>query len=221
MTPTLATPDSRPILASVLVSAPLAVPEPPWVRRVALLAQGYSDNQIRRDLRRGVLVSLAPGIYLSGSFAGDLTPAERHRAIFAAMASRLPGNAVISHFSAAALHNLPVVAPALPIHVIRPGTAKSRPGTGIYAHRATLSPHDCIVMGGIVMGGLTVTSPARTVLDCALLLPLEDAVPLIATAVRRGQVNRAELDEQLGRRVRVPGTRRVAAALDLALSSAR
>jgi hypothetical protein len=92
-----------------------------------------------------------------------------------------------------------------PMHVTRPDAAKSRRGATVQLHKAALDPAEVVELGG-----LPVTTPERTVVDCALTLPFDHAVMLADAALRRGLVSRPSLDRQLGRLHRVPGTRRAA-----------
>jgi hypothetical protein len=57
-------------------------------------------------------------------------------------------------------------------------------------------------------GALWVTSPARTTIDCARLLPGVDGLVLVDAALRRGLVTTAELQEVLDRLSGWPGVRR-------------
>lgn len=181
----------------------------PLIRRADVLAAGFSDNDIRRARQSGALTALSPGLYLREADAHDLDPAARHRAVLQEVVPRLAGHPVVSHISAAIMHGLPFgVGEVSGVHVTRAGSAKSRRGPGVRAHRAALAADEIMVVGG-----LAVTSVARTVLDCALLLPFGDAVLLGDAALHRGQVTPAELDGQLRRRSRVPGVRAAAAVI--------
>ena len=71
-----------------------------------LLAEGYSHNELARSARRGELVRLRRGSYLQpDEVAADATP--RHRQLITAT---IPygTDGVVSHLSAAVLHDLPV-----------------------------------------------------------------------------------------------------------------
>ncbi|HEY4993869.1 MAG TPA: hypothetical protein VII33_17485 [Nakamurella sp.] len=81
---------------------------PLLIRRADLLAEGTSDNDIRRARRIGTLTALAPGSYLPPGEAQHLNRSDRHRLALEAVLPRLSGNPVVSHVSAALLHDLPV-----------------------------------------------------------------------------------------------------------------
>jgi len=183
---------------------------PLLIRRADLLAEGTSDNDIRRARRIGTLTALAPGSYLPPGEAQHLNRSDRHRLALEAVLPRLSGNPVVSHVSAALLHELPVpLGQERPVHVTRTGPTKSRRGRGVISHRAVLHPDDVTDLGG-----LTVTSVARTVLDCAFVLRFDAAVELAEAALRHGRVGADELASQLARHARAPGVRAAAAMLD-------
>ena len=56
-------------------------------------------------------------------------------------------------------------------------------------HRATLRPHDVVLVDGT-----PVTSVARTLIDLARSQPLRTSVPAIDAALQRRLVTRAELE---------------------------
>ena len=205
------------------------------ISRAELLARGYSDHQIRRARERGELVSVLPGVYVRDPPARPDDPADRHRAALTVVVPRLAGRPVVSHLSAAILHRLPFAhtdwdwlgrprpgegpgrgAGAAgradpPMHVTRPDAVKSRRGAAVRLHSAALDPDEVVELGG-----LAVTTPERTVVDCALVLPFDHAVLLADAALRRGLVSRPSLTRQLARLFRVPGTRRAARVVDFA-----
>lgn len=95
-----------------------------------------------------------------------------------------------------------------PMHVTRPDAAKSRRGAAVQLHTAALAQSEVVELGG-----LPVTTPERTVVDCALTLPFDHAVMLADAALHRGLVSRDSLARQLDRLHRVPGTRRAVDAV--------
>jgi hypothetical protein len=68
----------------------------------------------------------------------------------------------------------------------------------------------------VTLGGLAVTTVARTVVDCALQLPFDNAVVLTDAALHRRLVTRAALAEQISGHARVPGVRGAAAVVAFA-----
>lgn len=110
--------------------------------------------------------------------------------------------AVLGHLSAALAHGWPVVwVPDLPWLVVVPGrhvTARMRSRTGHLAW----APIDAAERAA------GVTSPCRTVLDCARALPRDQGLAIADAALASGKVSVAEL-ERAASKVTGPGARRV------------
>jgi predicted transcriptional regulator of viral defense system len=174
--------------------------------RADLLAHGFTDNDIRRARVLGVLTAVSPGVYLRAAAARELDLVDRHRIAAEALLRRLGGHPVICHVSAAILHRLPVqvTEPAV-VHVTTAGASKSRNRPGLRVHAGALTTQEVVIVDGLAM-----TSVPRTLLDCALVLPAEQALRLADAALRRALVTTDELAAQLGRRRRVPGVRAAA-----------
>jgi predicted transcriptional regulator of viral defense system len=184
------------------------------IRRSDALAGGFSDNDLRRARHAGVLVAIAPGVYAMVGELRGLDAADRHRVVVSAVVPRLVGRPVVGHLSAAILHGLPVECDSTePVHVIKPSPAKSRRGPVVQVHRSLLLPQEVTSIGG-----LPVTPAARTVVDCAHALPFDAAVRLARAALEGELVSAADLRSQLPRQRRVPGGRRVAAVVELAVA---
>ena len=173
------------------------------VARWQLLGAGVTPEQIRTRLASGRLTELHRGVYL----AGTLAPPHAHE-MAALLAFRQ--TATLSHRSAAALWNLlPYPATASVWVTTRPEMHAKRPG--IQAIRAPLGPEDTRHRHGMCL-----TSPPRTILDCAALLadPYE-LERLIAEANYRKIASEAELRDQLERNPGKRGTRKLRTILNL------
>lgn len=196
----------------------MTIPAPPSgsrpLRRADLLAQGLTDNHIRRSVRDGTIAVLLPGVYLPAIDWEQLDAAGRYRARLAATIEGLAGDAVVSHRSAGVMHGfIDASGEPSPAHVTRAGPAKSRHGPGVQVHRGRLLPDEVVRLDGF-----TVTSASRTVLDCLLSLPADPATGLIRRALAGGSVTADELAAQLRRQRRSPGARTAAAALRTVLA---
>ncbi len=100
-----------------------------------------------------------------------------------ATAARLGG--VLSHSSAALLHGFALWNPDPTIHVtVGSGSRDAEPGVRL--HRARLPRAD-------VDPSRPLTTPLRTVLDCARTMPLVDAVVILDSALHRGKVKLEDL----------------------------
>jgi predicted transcriptional regulator of viral defense system len=104
------------------------------LRRVDALAQGLSDGELARMVRRGELRRLQRGSYLSPG--SSLTG---HRAAVLATVAELRRPGVVSHLSAAVLHGLPLWGPR-PHACTSPGT---RPPRAAEAHACTSTSPAC------------------------------------------------------------------------------
>jgi hypothetical protein len=187
------------------------VPLPSLHRRVALLGAGYTDHEVRHRLRSGALTAVRPGIYLPGDPPADATVLHR----LAAHAARddLADAAVFSHITAAVLHGWPVWHLDLGrVHVTRSRRAGGRCGHRVHVRAAPLRPDEVVVVDG-----LPVTAPARTVVDVGRSAPFEEAVVVADAALRSGMVTPDELVDAVdraGRRRGAPAARRVVAFAD-------
>ena len=157
------------------------------------LTTGYA---VRRAARRGRIVRLRRGRYGLPAVAEHRREAHRR-------------TAVLSHLSAAAHHGWPVKHPPPQPWVTVPRkrhlTAADR--TGVHVTWRDLTPEE--VEDGVTM-------PLRTVLDCALALPFDEALAVADAALRCGDVRPHELADAATalRGIGSPQARRVAAAAD-------
>ncbi|MFL6238301.1 MAG: type IV toxin-antitoxin system AbiEi family antitoxin domain-containing protein [Actinomycetes bacterium] len=163
---------------------------------------GLSRTRVRTAVRRGMLVRRGRGVYALPE--APLDP-DLH-----AKAMTIGG--VISHDSAAAWwgmelsHSPERQHMTLPRH--RGRKRDSVPGWRL--HRAVLPAGDVACKDG-----LPVTTPLRTILDCARTLPLAAAVALADSALRKNLVRLGELEAAVASLPRGPGRRRVQHVVDL------
>jgi hypothetical protein len=157
-----------------------------YSRRV-LHDAGYGDDELRRMRRRGELTLLRRGAYLAGP---EITDPDQRRCVEAKAAlAALADGAVASHVSAAALHGLPTWGmPASRAHVTRDRRSGGRRGRAVHVHVSPLRPEEIVSVGG-----LPVTSVARTVVDLARTVPFEAAVVAADAALARRLVSSADL----------------------------
>jgi hypothetical protein len=182
------------------------------VRRRDALADGYSDEEIRRQYKRGDWQRVGHGAYVDASSYATLPAIGKHRIQIESAVPTMAVDAVISHQSAAIWYALPVWrVPLDQVHVTRDRRNGGRIKRDLIVHCAPID-------GGVaVVGGRLVTSPARTVVDCALTLPFEQAVVIGDAAVREFGIGADELAAELDlakNRRGASGARRVVAFLD-------
>lgn len=167
----------------------------PVLRRPDLLAEGWTDRELRRRRHRGELRSVCRGAYL---LDGDerLDDRARHHALrVTAPSPLLSPDAVVSHVSAAVLHGLAVWGlPLGRVHHTRDRRAGSRRTPTRHLHAAPLWPEDVVGIEGVA-----VTSVARTLDDLARSVGLAPAVAVLDDALHRDLVGPPELAAVLAR----------------------
>jgi hypothetical protein len=121
--------------------------------------------------------------------------------------------AVLGHTSAAAVLDLPLWGCDLSeVHVVRGATGHgSRHEAGVMHHAAQV-PHEHVME----VGGLFVTTPARTVADLSRSLPFEQAVALTDACLHAGLATKHEIREVMLWQSDWPGSRGAARALEFA-----
>ena len=173
----------------------------PIVLTRALRSQGFSYDDLNRLERLGELIRVRRGAYAPPA-SEDMVREARHRRLIHGTAPQLLDGAVISHGSAAVLHRLPVWAAAIErVHATRSRSGNGRRRSLVHVHGAPLDPTDICLVDGVA-----VTSIARTVLDLARTLPMEQAVAVGDRALRDG-LPASALAAGLLRMERWPGVR--------------
>lgn len=178
-----------------------------------------SRQRIVRQAREGSMVRISRGAYVDSGAWQQLGPREQHILVARTMSEQRRDPPVLSHLTAAAIHDLPVLEPwPKVVHTIVGKTAGGSSTKGIARHAIPLDDGDIVEVDG-----LRVTSLARTVIDLAATLPLLGAVAAADRALRVDRFgHRAPLVtiEQLRRRwedmLPFRNHTRVLRALDLA-----
>jgi hypothetical protein len=185
---------------------PLGQPGPvePWTAgvhlRPALLASGFDDDELHRLRRAGEIVAVRRGAYVAAAGVdarpgGPPREVIRHLHAVRAAAAQLGEGAVISHVSAALLYGLPLWATALDrVHATRDRRSGARRTRDLHMHAAALEPDEIVLLDGLL-----VTSPERTLLDIARSLPFEQALIPADAALHRHLVKRGQLEQSLCR----------------------
>ena len=182
-----------------------------------LLAAGLSRSQLRRLAKRRELLPLGRGIYARAALVPEAArgPAGEEALRVAAALAVVGPDALGSHRSAAIVHGLDLLGrQAGTVTVTRPpgGSGSNTPRPGIHLHAAALPATHATVRRGV-----PVTSVARTVVDLARTSSFRDGVVVTDSALRAGQVSKAELHSVLTACGRWPGiqqARRVVAFSD-------
>lgn len=182
------------------------------LRRADALADGSTDGEIARAVRRKELSRLQRGTYAREPVALPTEPTARHRLTVAATLADLRLPAVVSHTSAAALHDLPLWNVRLDrVHILRRPPANGTGSTRLRLHVARLPDDDITVLGGLI-----VTTVTRTVVDVARTCSFESAVVLADRALRTRATTPEALSECLRAMGAAPGSRRAGRVLRFA-----
>jgi hypothetical protein len=140
-------------------------------------------HESRRALARGALrgdqIRVARGAYVELNSLAPLSARERYLLHVRAVAESRRSRPVVSHWSAAAIHNLPILGrwPDA-VHLTIGPTSGGRSRGGVVKHSAALENCDVIEING-----MWVTSIARTVIDMAAALPFLGAVMIVDRAL--------------------------------------
>jgi predicted transcriptional regulator of viral defense system len=169
-----------------------------------IVAEGLSVSAVHKRTATGRLHRIHRGVY-SLVPADQLTWRGRYLAAVLACGDR----ATVSHREAAALHNLrPSNRSAIDVTV--PGRSAPAVG-GVNVHRSvTLTAADVTVVDGIPC-----TTLARTHLDLAAVVPLQQTERALNQADAMGVLNLRALRDQLQRNPHAPGAQQLCTALEL------
>ncbi|UQE74530.1 type IV toxin-antitoxin system AbiEi family antitoxin domain-containing protein [Gordonia sp. PP30] len=165
------------------------------IYRKTVLESGVTPREFDAAVRAGVLVRVARGVYLDALALRGLPGYRQRQAIYRAKclaaAAAGPGDRVLSHQSAAALHGLELLSPDRRcVHAI---TGHSSHG---YVRNRRFLIHACPVDDAdiVVIEGVRVTGLARTAADIARSAGFPRALAALDSALHAG-VTREELDE--------------------------
>lgn len=154
------------------------------IRQLSVL--GASRQQIRTMVASGVLIRLSPSVYRHVAM-----PVSYDQRLLAAAWSAGPSG-VVSHLAAASAWRFDGVQPgAVEVSVPLPRNPRSVTGR---VHRV----RDLEEADVTTLGRLPLTTPSRTLLDCASRLQLPQLEEALDGACRRGQIYLPHLAERVG-----------------------
>ncbi|GAC53603.1 hypothetical protein [Gordonia amicalis] len=171
------------------------------IHRDAALNAGFSDEQLSGATARRELVRLIPGVWTPAldvpTGADSLEKRHRLRALAVATSGPADGHP-LSHVSAAALHELPMLHPDLSLVHVTTGRTS---GGSIRAHRHL---HAAPLEAGEVVevDVIRVTSIERTAVDVATMSNFDQALVIFDAALREGADQTVMADLLAGRRRR-------------------
>jgi hypothetical protein len=149
--------------------------------RQEALARGLSGRGLTKLVRAGNIARVGNGVYRNGTVADVRDP----RAISRAM------RAPVSHASSAAWlgAELPFAPTRLHLTAERSRGRRADCVEGVRLHRADLAPSEVVIVRGV-----EVTGPVRTVLDIARSMPVTEAVAIGDSMCRLGHTTPAEIE---------------------------
>ena len=164
----------------------------PWDLEITVVREGSHFGAERRSLARDVersrMVRLRRGAYADRSAHESLTREQQHVVAVRAVAAVSAGPVVFSHFTALALHGMPVMRDRLARVHVTVDSSDARGREGVAGHVFALDPAEVTRVRDVV-----VTTASRTVIDVAGAAPFAEGVTAADALLRLG-VPRAALD---------------------------
>jgi hypothetical protein len=143
---------------------------------------GYTTDELQQARVDGVLASVRRGVYALAATYHGLPPLERHLVDTQAALMRLTAAATLSHETAAVWTGVELLRPDLgTVHVTRPELPASHLSAGIHHHPGAL-PKDQM----LTLGGVRVTSPARSAVDIARRADFPRGLAAVDSCLRAG-----------------------------------
>ncbi len=167
------------------------------VARWQLLLRGVTEQELKSRIASGYLLPVHRGVYL----VGHLATAPLAYEAAASLAYR--NGAVISHRSAAKIHKLLPWPPSGSVWVTTARGDSDR--KGLTVRGATLDPQDITINERI-----PITTPARTILDCAAILAADEDYRLEEMCAQAHANHGVKLPQLVDQIERNPGRRGVA-----------
>jgi hypothetical protein len=156
----------------------------PWALELLIVRERTLDLERRalaRDVERGLLVRVRPGVYVERTGFLALSLEGRHLVAMRALDAVAPEPPVFSHWSAAVLHGLPILGQHLDrVHV----TVEDPAQRGLVAVAGHVAPLEASEV--VLVGTLRTTAVARTVADVARVSPFDAGVVIADGALHAG-----------------------------------
>lgn len=157
--------------------------------RRQLIAEGYTDRDIRAQVRAGTLTRLRYGAYAATELVKELDEVDMMRARARAVLRTAHESAVLSHQNALAEHGVPLWGVALDeTHVTRTDGRAGRREAGVVHHRAALGERWWAARDGVPS-----THPARAAIEVATAHGSEAGLVAVCGVLHRELATVAEL----------------------------
>jgi len=158
----------------------------------SLRASGLTTHAVRALIAHGELVRIRRGIYAPGEAWRSGTSNDRYRLFVRATALAADRSLLLSHYSAAVIHNLPTIGPwPEVVHAINNDTAGGSSARFTTSHRSVVEPES------VTVSGCVVTSLPRTLIDVAANSSFLVGVTMMDHALRVEQ-ERVESERRQG-----------------------
>ncbi|MBM0123195.1 hypothetical protein [Pimelobacter simplex] len=160
--------------------------------RAELVRLSHTDRSLAAAVRRGELDRPRRGAYVSALEWARLSSEQRYAVRARAVERQARTDVVLSHTSAVPFYDGPLWGQSLDdVHVTRRDGLTGRKERGVRQHRGLLRDDDVVAAHGF-----HISSPARTVLECATVASVEAALVVANDFLHRGLVTPRELDER-------------------------
>jgi len=180
-----------------------------------LLAEGLTTDRIRTVVRAGSLIRVGRGCYVNSAKAEPFLRQSEGRHLLSAGAALVGSgpDLVASHTTAARIHGFDLLDRPGDLVTLTRARASGNRGSkaGVRLTAAEL-PESHVT----VRYGLRVTTPARTVVDLARMLPFRAGVVTADNALARRQVTKDELRQVVASCRQWPGVTRAAEVVEFA-----
>lgn len=172
------------------------------VLRRELIAEGFTDRDIRAHVRAGALTKLRYGAYAPTDLVKELDEAGMMRARARAVLRTAHESAVLSHQNSLAEHGVPLWGVGLDeTHLTRRDGRAGRREAGVVHHRASLGKRWWAVRDGVAT-----THPARAAIEVATAHGAEAGLVAACGVLHHELATPAELREVAMDAMRWPGS---------------
>lgn len=184
-----------------------------WLRR-ELLAAGYCDKTIRRNVREGRWHRVRHGAYCDAVLWHEMTPEDRHRLTARAVLRTSHPSTVLSHVSAALELGVPVWGISLDeVHVTRTDGKPRRREAGVVHHCGKVVGEEETTRAN----GVPIMTPLRVALEVITVAPgVEAALVSVDALLRLADATPEQLLDAREQVRRWPGSLRCELVLRLA-----
>jgi hypothetical protein len=188
-----------------------------------LVGQGDTRRQHSRAAAAGAEVRVSRGVYADTVAVAQLDARAKYLLLVRAVAETRRNRPVVSHWSAAALHGLPILGPwPRSVHITQLPTTGTRSGGDVVRHTLQLDDEDVTEIDGLL-----VTTVGRTAVDLAASATTVAAAVVVDAVLHLDRFGRIpplssidELWEVWGRKLPFRGHSRSSEVLDFASAQA-